>query len=107
MAGITLLDGDSVKHARGPHLMAPDLCDVRHPGSGQLLFEHGRAHNRPVTGHLIGASAQRRYPEDNGIVAVVDGLDVEHGLRCGASRIVACPLAEWSLALADICIQKT
>ena len=87
--------------------MAPDLCDVWHPGIGQLLFEHGRTHDGPVARHLVGALTQRRHPEDNGIVTVVDSVDVEHGLRARATRIVPCPLAKWPLVLADFRIQVT
>ena len=74
--------------------MAPHLGHVGDAGVGQLVLEHGRAHDGAVAGHLVGPGAQRRHPQDDGVVAVVDGADVQGGLLAGAAGIVAGPLPE-------------
>ena len=106
VAGIELLDGDSDQHARAAGFMAPGLRDARHAGLGHLLLQERRALDGAEALLLVRGNLGREAA-DNGVVAEIDGFDVQEGFFAGAAGVVAGPLAEGTLDFLGILVHKT
>ena len=99
VAAIALLDGDAEEHARAADLMRPDRGHVGHAGRRDVLADQRRAGDGAIARLLFGRALRRAADHDR-VVAVVDGLDVEHRLLADVAAVVAGPFAERPFQLA-------
>ena len=105
VATIALFDGDADQQARGSDLVRPHRFDVGHAGSLHVLANERRARDGPIARQFVGG-AEGWASEDDRVVAVIDGLDIEDRLLADVAGVVAGPLTERPLLLALLRIHK-
>src|SRR5438309_8144925 len=93
MACVALFDRYADQHPRRSDFVRPDRFRVRHAGALDVMADQRRPRDRAVPRQLVGR-AEGRATVDDGIVAMVDGLDVEYWLFANVAAVVAGPLAE-------------
>src|SRR5262249_33052311 len=95
MAGIALVDGDSEQEPRIADLVRPGR---RHAGHARLLdtlAQQRGANHSAIAANLVPRTLRHATKQD-GIVAIIDGLDVEHGFGPQVAGVVAGPFAKRS-----------
>ncbi len=96
VAGIALLDRDRDEQPAPADAEAVGVDDPGHARGLQLAQEQRRAEVLAEAVRLVGRLVRRDAEEDR-VVPVIDGLDVEHRLRARARGVVAGPLPEGAL----------
>ena len=93
MAGVTLLDRYGQEQARAANFVGPHALHVGHPSLLDVVVEEGGTQERTIAGLLVRRLVRRR-PEHDRVIAVIDGLDVEHRLVAPTGGVVPGPFAE-------------
>src|SRR5438309_6323929 len=96
MAGIRLLDGDDVEHARTARLVPPHALHARQPGALDLVPDHAGFHDA-LRIRKIRWRDHRTCKAEDRVVAVIDALDAHHRLPAAPAGVVAGELAERAL----------
>jgi hypothetical protein len=73
--------------------MSPNSFDAWEASLLKFLFEETRADHCPITGKLVRSPVWGASKHD-GIVSVIDGLDIENGFVTNVTGIVPCPFTE-------------
>src|SRR5262245_8829733 len=95
MAGIGLLDGDDVEHARAAEFVHPHAGDPGQARALDLVPDHAGLHHAFAEGE-IGRRAHRRGDAEDRIVAIIDALDLHQRLLARARGVITRELAERS-----------
>ena len=85
MAGIGLLDGDDVEHARAAEFVHPHAGDAGQSGALDLVPDHAGLHHAFAEGE-VRRRAHRRGDAEDRVVAVIDALDLDHAAARSGSR---------------------
>src|SRR6266571_7363229 len=96
MPGIPLLDRDRVQQPAPADTEAVRIDDTGHAGGLELAQKERRSQVLAIAVGLVRRLV-RWDSEDDRIVAVIDGLDVQDRLGALARRVVPGPLAERTL----------
>src|SRR5260221_9962719 len=101
MAGIGLLDGDDVEHARAAEFVHPHAGDAGQSRALDLAPDHAGLHHAFAEGE-IRRRAHRRGDTEDRIVAVVDTLDLDQRLVARARGVITRELPERSFLRRDV-----
>ena len=101
MPRILLVHGDGEQLTAAADLVRPHALQAGQARGDQCVVNHRRLHHAAHVRVVVRRLAGRR-PELNGIVAVVDPLDVHGQDRLAAAAVVAGPLAERAFGLAAV-----
>src|SRR5439155_7310341 len=85
----------------------PYLRNVGHTGAVKLLLEHRRAHDGAIARHLVRAATDWWHAENDRIIAMINGFDLQHRLGALVRSIITGPFPERSFEFAVIIIQKS
>src|SRR3954451_7154351 len=106
MSGVLLVQGDSKHLASAADFVGPHSLDAGETGGDQCVVNHGGLHHAAHVGVVVW-----RFPwgsaELNGVVTVVNPLDVHGEDRLGATAVIAGPLPERTLGLAAVGCEPT
>src|SRR3954469_19850050 len=96
MAGIALVDRDREQQPRVADLMRPSRGDARHARLLDVLAQQAGSHHRAIAADLVRRPLRDAAQQDR-IVAIIDRLDVEHGLGPQIAGVIAGPFRERAL----------
>src|SRR3954467_11569790 len=96
MAGIALVDRDREQEPRVADLVRPGGGDARHARLLDILAQQARADHGAIAADLVRPALRHAAPQDR-IVAIIDRLDVEHGLGSEVAGVIAGPFRERAL----------
>src|SRR6266436_2733643 len=105
MSGVTLLDRNDIKQAASSSLVTPYALDIGYATFLNLFPDEGRFHHALGNGVIRRRTAGSRASED-WIIAVVDVLDANNGLRPAGTRVITRPFTERTFRLAIIRVHK-
>src|SRR5487761_1086378 len=90
---IALIDSDREQKPRAADLVRPGGDHARDAGLLDVFAQQRGADDRAVAADFVRRPLRRAAEQDR-IVAVVDGLDVEHGFGPQVAGVITGPLAE-------------
>src|SRR5579864_2415747 len=106
VAGIALLDGNDEQKPRAANLVRPGGCDAGDAVLLDVLAQQRRANDGAITADFVRRALGRAAEQDR-VVAVIDGLDVQYRLGPQVAGVIAGPLAERAFDAYVVGLDKT